>query len=217
MPKEKDLKRLVRARMQKTGEAYTAARLQIVEGKNEAPPDYAKVAGMSDASVQKQTGRTWGEWVRVLDAAKAMDKPHREIAAYVSSLGTPDWWSQMVTVGYERIRGLRDRGQRRGGTYEATRSRTFNVPVETLFQAFADARTRRRWLPVKITVRTATSPKSMRITWDDGTLVAIGFLTKGTNKSSVAIAHQKLPDKATVAAVKKAWGGYFDALAELFA
>ena len=30
MPRNKDLKRLVRARMQKTGEAYTAARAQIV-------------------------------------------------------------------------------------------------------------------------------------------------------------------------------------------
>lgn len=216
MPKEKDLKRLVRARMEKTGEAYTAARLQIVK-KNEAPPDYAKVAGMSDASVQKQTGRAWAEWVRLLDAAKAQEKPHRDIVAHVSSLGTPDWWSQMVTVGYERIRGLRDRGQRRGGTYEATRSRTFNVPIETLFKAFADARTRRRWLPVKIVVRTATAPKSMRINWDDGSLVAIGFLAKGANKSSVAISHEKLPDKAAVAAVKQAWGGYFDALAELLA
>src|SRR3954467_11720027 len=30
MPKQKDLKRLVRARMQKTGEAYTAARAQVL-------------------------------------------------------------------------------------------------------------------------------------------------------------------------------------------
>jgi hypothetical protein len=51
----------------------------------------------------------------------------------------------MVTVGYERIRGLRDRGQRRGGEYEATKSRTFNIPVERLFDAFANARIRRRW------------------------------------------------------------------------
>ncbi len=30
MPSQKDLKRLVRARMQKTGEAYTAARAQLL-------------------------------------------------------------------------------------------------------------------------------------------------------------------------------------------
>jgi hypothetical protein len=65
---------------------------------------------MSDSAVSKQTGRTWAEWVGVLDAARAAEKPHRQIAAYFASLGTPRWWSQMVTVGYERIRGLREKG-----------------------------------------------------------------------------------------------------------
>jgi len=94
MPKQKDLKRLVRSRMKKTGEAYTAARLQVLKKSEPAPSNYADVAGMSDASVSKRTGRTWAQWVGVLDRAWAAEKPHREIAEYVSSLGTPDWlWS----------------------------------------------------------------------------------------------------------------------------
>jgi uncharacterized protein YndB with AHSA1/START domain len=214
MPKQKDLKRLVRARMKKTGEAYTASRLQLLK-KNEPTSNYAQVAGMSDASVSRRTGRTWAQWVRVLDAAKASEKPHREIAEYVSSLGTPDWWSQMVTVGYERIRGLRDRGQRRGGGYEATKSRTFNVPVGKLFEAFANARTRRRWLAVKVSVRSATPRKYMRLTWEDGAPVQVGFTSKGAGKSVVAVAHQKLPDKAAADAMKRTWSEHFDRLGQL--
>jgi hypothetical protein len=214
MPKQKDLKRLIRSRMKKTGEAYTAARLQVLH-KSDAVPNYAEVAGMSDESVSRKTGRTWAQWVRVLDSAGSAEKPHRKIAEYVSSLGTPDWWSQMVTVGYERIRGLRDRGQRRGGGYEATKSRTFPVPVEKLFQAFANARTRRRWLSAKVTVRSATPTKYMRLNWDDGAPVQVGFLSKGAAKSSVAIAHQKLSDKSTADAMKKTWGEHFDRLGEL--
>jgi uncharacterized protein YndB with AHSA1/START domain len=214
MPKQKDLKRLIRSRMKKTGEAYTAARLQLLK-KSEPTSNYADVAGMSDESVSKRTGRTWAQWVRVLDAAQASEKPHREIAEYVSSLGTPDWWSQMVTVGYERIRGLRDRGQRRGGGYEATKSRTYNVPVEKLFRAFADARTRRRWLPVKVTVRSATPQKYMRLKWDDGAPVQVGFTSKGAAKSAVAVAHQKLPDKAAADAMKRTWSEHFDRLGQL--
>src|SRR5256885_14968922 len=109
MPIQKDLKRLVRTRMSKTGESYTAARLQLVK-KIEPAPDYAAVAGMSDESVSKRTGRTWVEWVRLLDMQHAAEKPHREIVQYVASLGAGNWWSQMVTVGYERIRELRERG-----------------------------------------------------------------------------------------------------------
>ncbi len=215
MPKQKDLKRLVRSRMKKTGEAYTAARAQLLKKGEPTRPDYAEVAGMSDASVSRRTGRTWEQWVAVLDRAGAAKKPHREIARYVSSLGTPDWWSQMVTVGYERIRGLRDRGQRRGGGYEASKSRTFPVPVGALFDAFASAPQRRRWLPVKIAVRSATPPKRMRVTWEDNTVVVLEFMAKGSAKSAVAIGHQKLPDKSAADAMKKAWSGYFDRLGQL--
>jgi uncharacterized protein YndB with AHSA1/START domain len=212
MPTQKDLKRLVRSRMQKTGESYTAARLQLI--KTQPRPNYATVAGMSDSAVSRQTGRTWAEWVRVLDDARAAEKPHGQIARYVASLGTPAWWSQTVTVGYERIRGLRDKGQRRDGGYEANKSRTFNVPVETLFNAFANARTRRSWLPVKITVRSATPPKRIRITWEDETPVQIGFTAKGASKSAVAVQHEKLPDKSAAEAMKVAWSGHFDRLGE---
>ncbi|MEO8190473.1 MAG: hypothetical protein ABI682_09025 [Acidobacteriota bacterium] len=212
MPKQKDLKRLIRTRMKKTGEAYTAARLQLV--RKGSPPDYGALAGLSDASVTKATGRTWVQWLALLDRAQAAAKPHPEIARYVKSLGTPPWWTQMVTVGYERIRGLREKGQRRGGAYEVSKSRTFNVPVAALFDAFANARQRRRWLPVKIAVRSISARKRMRLTWDDETPVVLEFWSKGAAKSTVAVGHQKLADKSTAEAMKKAWGEHFDRLGE---
>lgn len=214
MPKQKDLKRLVRARMQKTGEAYTVARLRVLK-KREPAPDLARRAGMSDASVRRATGRSWSEWVRLLDAAGASERPHREIARHLASLGVPSWWSQMVTVGYERIRGLRERGQRRGGGYTATRSRTFGVPVSTLFDAFADAAKRRRWLAAKFAVRSATPNKRMRLASDDGTDVVAGFVSKGNSKSSVAIEHRGLRDRAASEARKNAWGEAFDRLGRI--
>lgn len=217
MPIQKDLKKIVRARMEKTGEAYTAARLHIVSKKKEPepPPNYAEIAGMSDAAVKKATSRDWPEWVRMLDAIRAAEKPHGEIVAYVQSVGTPDWWSQMVTVGYERIRGLRDKGQRRGGSYEANKSRTFAVPIETLFAAFTNARTRKRWLDVKMNVRTANANKTVRASFDDGTLAQFYFMDKGKGKSSVAVQHQKLADKETAAKTKQWWTERLDVLAKL--
>jgi uncharacterized protein YndB with AHSA1/START domain len=218
MPKHKDLKRLIRARMQKTGEAYTAARLHLVKNKaasTRSSSKYAATAGMSDASVNKATGRTWAQWVSLLDAAGSADKPHREIVRRVSAQGTRDWWSQMVTVGYERIRGLRERGQRRGGGYSASKSRTFPVSVARLFRAFQNETERRKWLPVKAALRSATPHKRMRMTWDDESIVVFEFTAKGAAKSAVAVGHEKLPDKAAVEAVKKAWAGYFDCLGQL--
>jgi uncharacterized protein YndB with AHSA1/START domain len=136
--------------------------------------------------------------------------------ADVASLGARPWWGQMVAVGYERIRGLRERGQARSGSYAITKSRTFAVPVETLYQAFADARRRGRWLPAKMKIRTSTVPKSIRATWlDDDTSVLFAFYVKGEGKSSVALSHEKLPDKATAEKMKAWWGEQLDALREM--
>ena len=135
---------------------------------------------------------------------------------FVSSLGTPDWWTQTVTVGYERIKGLRDKGQRRDGGYEASKSRTFTVPVKRLFEAFANARKRKRWLEPTFTIRSAAPLKRMRVTCTDNTVVQIGFFSKGPSKTAVAVQHQKLADRAAVDATKKAWMERFERLGELF-
>jgi len=64
----KDLKRLIRARMAKTGESYTAARAVLTERRERAQAaDYAATAGMSDAAVAKKTGKDWRGWVDLLD------------------------------------------------------------------------------------------------------------------------------------------------------
>ena len=221
MTVHKDFKRLVRTRMQKTGESYTAARAHFLKQKTVAvsPPtiDYAKLAGRSDATIKQNTGCTWERWVRALDHAKAHTWPHRDIARYVQEkYKVNGWWAQSVTVGYERIKGLRAIGQRRSGAFEASKSRTFPVPLARLYRAFRDARTRARWLPgVKLTVRSASPEKYMRITWPDETSVVVGFLSKGADKSQVAIQHEKLPDQAAATRSKQYWAERLDFLGQV--
>jgi hypothetical protein len=226
MPRDKDLKRLVRTRMKKTGEAYTTARAQILRkpkkraatagtmarGKSSAP-DYGELSGFSDELIKEKTGCTWTRWVSTLDALGATELPHREIAQMVSEkFKVQPWWTQAVTTGYERIKGLRAIGQRRDGSYEANKSRTYNVPVKVLFDAWSNAHTRRAWLPEDVKVRTATSPKSMRIGWSDGSIIAVGFMSKGAGKSAVALGHTRLRDKKTADNLKQYWSERLDAL-----
>ena len=217
MPTEKDFKRRVRARMQKTGESYTAARHQLLATPTSSKPsvDRSKRAGMSDAAVRAKTGRTWVEWVRVLDAVGAAKLPHRAIAQQVASHGLTSWWTQTVTVGYERIRGLRERGQKRGGAYEASKTRTFAVPVAVLFDAFADARVRQRWLPVNVSVRSARPRRRIRLSWEDGTPVHVEFVSKSEARSAVSVQHTRLADRAALLNMKRTWTLHFDRLAAM--
>ena len=219
MTQNKDFKKLVRARMRKTHESYTAARQHLVRRRGApatvrpslaqppaAPIDASKV-GMSDAAVRAKTGKTWREWVDALDAAAAHAMPHRGIAAWLhQEMHLDAWWLQTVAVGYERIRGVREVGQRRDGEYVVNKTKTYPVPLATLYQAFAVPRLRSKWLPgTGRRIRTAAPNKSMRVTWNDGSDVEWMFYSKDPARSSVTIQHGKLASQARAAAIRAYW------------
>jgi hypothetical protein len=218
MPKQKDLKRRVRTRMQKTGESYTAARSKIM-GTPDAPvEDYARLAGMSDKAVKAKTGCEWATWVKALDYKKASKLSHKEIAKLVQDTwDVGAWWAQTVTVGYERIRGLRDTGQRRGGGYDVNKSKTLPVSIGELYAAFG-ARKRRRWVTdLTLTVRKANVDKSIRFVTENGHAVNVHFWAKGPHKSQVQLQHLGLASKREAERVRAEWTERLAALGELLA
>lgn len=172
--------------------------------------------GMSDAAVAAKTGKTWPQWFALLDKAGAKALPHRDIARMLHEKhGVPGWWSQMVTVEYERARGKRAVYQTTEG-YAASVSRTFAASASALFTAWVDAATRRRWLgAARLTITTATPRKSLHIRCDDGTRVDVGFYPRGRNKCQVAVGHRKLARATDVAKMKKYWGAALDRLRKI--
>lgn len=177
-----------------------------------------KPGGISSQAVLAKTGKTWDEWLAILDAEKAQALPHKQIAALLSEkYGVPAWWCQMLTVGYEQARGLRAVHQTARG-YTAGVSRTFNAPLAALYHACADETLRSRWLGRKhYTVTQATPTKSVRIAWGKGgaTRVDFGLYAKGKNKSQIAIQHEKLGSADEVAQMKTFWSGALDKLAKV--
>ncbi len=172
------------------------------------------IAGVSDDAVRKATGRTWAAWLRVLDKAGAKKMTHKEIASHLHEQeDVPGWWSQMVTVGYEQARGMREKYQKADG-YSASASRTFDVPVKQLYAAWADAKRRAGWLKdADFTVRKATKPRTLRITWVDGrSSVEAYFYPKGTERSYVSVQHNKLATAREVTRLKAYWGRQLDQL-----
>jgi len=225
MPRNKDQKRKIRSRMQKTGEAYTAARAVILSKPKASQASYAAprsewpaLAGIRDDAVEAKTGRTWAGWVEVLDGVEAHRLSHAEIARHLAAT-FPDlggWWSQTITVAYERIRGLRDVGQRRGGGYQAGKTRTFAVDVETLFRMFDSIEKRGQWLGEGVAkVRSTVENRSVRADWQDGSRVLLTFLAKGPGKSALNVEHTHLASKADAERAKAFWHERLDALREV--
>jgi hypothetical protein len=195
MTRHKSFKRLVRARMEKTGESYTAARASLLAAAEPKASERPTLT-MSDEAIRRRTQLGWEEWFNLLDDWGATERPHPEIARWLQEeKGIDGWDAQSVTVSYERARGLRAVGEKAEG-FSITASKTVGVPVERLYDAFVDEALRDSWLAEdELRERTATKPKSARFDWGDGTTrVIVGFEDKGEAKSLVALEHARLPD-----------------------
>ena len=178
----------------------------------------AKAAGIGDDAVKAKTGRTWTEWVSALDDAGARSMAHAGIATLVAeTFGVQPWWSQMVTVGYEQLTGRRVAMQKADG-FAASVSRTLDLSASATFKAFNDPRTRVRWLRDAITITKATSPKSVRGEWKDGTTrLDVNIYAKGARKAQVSLQHTRLGSAREVTRMKAYWASAFERLKESLA
>ncbi len=208
MTRQRSFKRLVRTRMEKTGESYTTARSSLLAA-HERPGTEAPPLATSDEEIRRRTGRGWEEWFDLLDDWGAAERPHREVARQVASeLGIEPlvWEAQAVTVSYERVRGLREVGERPSG-FSVTAQKTVAVPVDRLYDAFVEESLRDRWLPdAELRERTATKPKSARFDWADGTTrVIVSFESRGAGKSTAALEHERLADAEEAERMRAYW------------
>lgn len=169
---------------------------------------------MSDQAVKAKTGKTWKEWFAILTRAGAKKMSHQEIVKLLASKhNVGPWWQQMVAVTFEQQSGLRETHEKPSG-YEISVSRTMNVPLRLVYQAFAKENERSSWLQEDgFTIRKATPNKSMRVTWIDGkTSVEFYFAQKAAAKTQVVAQHSKLPDAKAAAKMKSYWRGKLDRL-----
>lgn len=207
MTEHKSFKRLVRARMGKTGESYTAARAMLLRADKSGSAELTLKT--SDENIRRRTGHGWEEWFAMLDEWGAAGRSHREIARWVAEqqgVVPLAWNAQAVAASYELTRGLREVGEKEDG-FAITASRTFSVPAERVYDAFLEESVRARWLPdAELSERTATRPKSARFDWGDGsTRVNVTFLARDESRSTVALEHRRLPDADEAARIKAYW------------
>ena len=175
-------------------------------------------ARSSGEGVRRATGRDRDQWFDVLDAWGAASRPYREIADWLTREHyLTSWWAQKLIVEYEQARGLRPAGVRPDGTFSVTASKTVSVPFERLFEAFVDAKLRKRWLPgAKMRERTSERGRSARFDWGNGsTRVNVGFLAKGKAKGQVGLEHVHLPDARSAEKMKAFWRERLEALKAL--
>jgi hypothetical protein len=200
MTTDKARKRAVRSRMKKTGERYAAARRNVVRNAAIPPlPPRLAEPPVSEEAIRTGTGRGWDDWFRILDDWDGTSHTHTEIARYVNGEhGIDGWWSQSVTVGYERARGMRAPNERPEG-FEVSVSKTIDMAPLEAWRAFVEPKRRQTWLDLGLRMRTGTRTMGRSARFDvpsEGTRVNVFFDPKGDDRSVVTVTHVKLADAA---------------------
>ncbi len=158
MPRQKDLKRLVRARMRKTGEAYTAARRSSQEAAREVRARRSTARGRRRRAFAKGVRGTRGDerrrhqgedWIHVgamgpcgQARCRTATSPPSCRRSSRSARGGPRPWRSATSA--SKVFELADNSAM--GATGPTKSCTFNVPVATLSEAWADSESTRATL-----------------------------------------------------------------------
>ena len=176
MTRQRSFKRLVRSRMEKTGESYTTARAVLLRAMTPAEDGGTAWFATSDDRIRERTGRGWEEWFDLLDEWGAHEMQHRDIARKVAAeLGIDPlaWNAQAITKSYERTR--QGQARRRAGR----RVHRERVPHHGRACGSGVRGVHGRHGTVRVapgcpasSTRTATAPKSAHFDWaDDGSRV----------------------------------------------
>lgn len=204
--------------MVKTGEKYAEARrILIAQAALPTPTGWVSQPEMNDESVHKHTSRSWDEWCAVIEAWPGHADGHQAIAKWLQSeQGLNGWWSQAVTIGYERIRGLRVPGQMSDGTFGVNKSATLTNAPNDLRAMLLDDAARADLLPsLKTTLRSKPTSKAIRIGIgvDEGYInVSLGEASEGRTK--VTIQHRALRFVGEVEHWRAFWTDWLSVLDE---
>lgn len=189
---------------------------------------------MDPARILEATGKSAEHWYKLLDKWGAPTKGHKAIATHLSELGVSPWWSQTVTVEYERDRGLREVHQTTRG-FEATVNRTLAHDADTVWAALTEPARMNKWWSTKTkqelkvggkysngdgdqgTFVTIKPGKKLTFTWDNpqyypGSLVVFDLWPKDGGKTLLRVTQSKLPDQAAVDQQKEGWSWAMDSL-----
>ncbi len=166
----------------------------------------------ADDALRERTGQGWDDWCDVVEAWPGRDSGHTAIATYLrDERGVEAWWAQTITVGYERIVGLRLPYQRPDGTFTANKSMTVGVDAEVLREMLLDDELRQHlFLGEDTELRSKPVSKTVRLQIGPG--IALLSLVGSNGKTKVTIAHEHLPTYDDVAKWKFYWSEWLRAI-----
>lgn len=219
MTSNESFKRRIRERMELTGERYTTARAALLaraERMNEQRErSWVSEPELNEESIRRGTGHGWEHWCSLIESWAVDPWDHALVAArLLAETGLNGWYSQGITVGYERITGIRLPHQMLDGTFTANKSRTIPIDAAELRAALLDDDERHDLFPGESTrLRSRPTSKAVRVEIGPG-IAGFALEERADGRTKVTVSHEKLPTVDDVDRWKFWWDEWLDALAD---
>jgi len=196
--------------------------------------EYKPENEFSDEACKAATGKNLKQWYAALDAQGGPATGRRALGVYLSQEQKVNaWWSTTLLVEYEKAKGLTEKDGHPQG-YNICVTKTVAAAPGQVYDALADTKW---WLGGKAELKDGgafndghghqgsfkklTPGKVMRFTWEGkghqpGEKVEIKLTASGA-KTSIALIHDCLGDRAAADGMRAAWTKVLDTLKERFA
>lgn len=175
-----------------------------------------KIGIISNKSVLKNTGKSWDQWVQILNKNGALNLTHQEIVKILKSKYKQSlWWQQQIAISYGVYVGKRLPGQNSKGKYSATPVKTFPLAAGKMWLFLMSPKGQKIWLNDHThyqldkgtffeardgyygEVRTVLKNKRLRLRWiesesEEKSCLQLSVLDRGKDKSMVVFQHDEI-------------------------
>jgi uncharacterized protein YndB with AHSA1/START domain len=198
---------------------------------------YDKLNNTSSHACMRATGKSWDEWINLLNQTGADKWTHKEIVVYLNrKYQVPPWWRQMVTNGYEKAIGRRVEGQTQDADFQIGITKTIEYDPKELWNKLFSGSGLKLWLGEingqtlkvgsKYITREGTSGevkslipgKRIRLTWKPkswkktSTLQLTLNSTPTPDKTSIRFHQESLSDQKIREEMRSHWQGVISSL-----
>jgi len=190
---------------------------------------------IDDATCKADTGKTMGEWFKLMDAHGGLAKGRRELGNGLlqTTHGMDTWWATTLNIEYEARHGAKEKDGRAKG-YMICATKSIKATPAACYALFKDAKSLDRWLGPKheyalkegatlanadgnrATVKKVSPDKMIKLDWTQAdaapnTPVEVKFQPAGA-KTTVMVQHDRLQTRADADGMRRAWGEALDRL-----
>ena len=188
-----------------------------------------KIGHVSSASVKKCTGKTWDQWIAILEKAGGRGLSHGEMVGllkkkYKLSL----WWQQGVTTGFELYIGRKVEGRNAKGEYATVATKTLSLSQLDMWKFLESADGQSIWLEplsgfsfragaqfevaggIFGEIRTLKKPERLRLRWNNEdwpkpSVLNISVIKRPGKKCVLVFQHDQLPNERAKTQMNTRW------------